>query len=69
MEKNITIPILKKGDKNSPEIYRGTTLLSSNMKLPKKIIDPVISKHINISEQHGFGKKWSTIDAILIDNY
>ncbi|XP_056631442.1 uncharacterized protein LOC130441681 [Diorhabda sublineata] len=64
--KSITIPILKKGGRKSPENYRGITLLNTTMKLFTKIIETTLNEHVNTSEeQQGFRKNRSTIEAIF----
>lgn len=51
MEKRIIIPIFKKGDRKTPENYRGITLLSSVMKLFTRTIESILLEHIRISEE------------------
>lgn len=63
-KKSITIPIFKKGDRKTPENYRGITLLSNVMKL---FIESIFLEHIRINEeQQGFKKNRFTTDAIFM---
>ena len=63
-------PILKKGDPNLPDNYRGISLLNICSKLYSFILNKRITKWIEINdiigeEQAGFRKKHSTTDHIF----
>lgn len=64
---SITVPIFKKGDKKTPDNYRGITLLNTTLKCLTSIINNKLQKHIaTAEEQQGFRKNRSTVDAIFI---
>ena len=67
----IIVPILKKGDVNNTDNYRGITLLSCLGKLFTQVLNDRIRKwamenDISTDAQFGFKKGHSTVDAIYI---
>jgi len=67
------IPLHKKGDINSPENYRGITLLSVFGKLFIKIINDRLNKwaknnYVYVESQAGFRGKMGTVDNVFVLN-
>jgi hypothetical protein len=64
---NITIPVLKKGERGNPENYRGINLLSTYLKLTTAIIAKKLTKIITLEdEQQCFRRGRSCTDAIFV---
>lgn len=68
--RSVIIPLLKKGDPNNPENYRGISLLSITSKVFTKILNTRLYKWAEkegkiCEEQAGFRKNYSTIDHIF----
>ena len=68
--KSIIVPIHKKGDKNNPDNYRGVALTSVVSKIYTHILNKRLNnwaeeEEINIEQQAGFRKDYSTVDHMF----
>ena len=63
---SITVTNFKRGDGKMPSNYRGITLLSAALKVLTKIIIFKLEPFTRVSEEQGFRKNRSTIDALFI---
>lgn len=64
----IVIPIHKKGDRTTPDNYRGISLLNTGYKIYSKIIAKrltAISETLMLEEQNGFRKGRSCMDCVF----
>lgn len=64
---NITIPILKKGERGHPKNYRGINLLTTYLKLTTAILAKKLTNTVTLEdEQQGFRRGRSCTDAIFV---
>ena len=68
-------PLHKKGDKSNVQYYRGTTLLSTLIKLFTRILNNILTSwaedygiHVYIEAQAGFRKHMRTVDNNFVLN-